>query len=274
MSAPEPRLPGAQPRAEADPSAAAVGDPPRVSVVPAAAPVDDDLFGEMSEPAPVPRRAVAPVVTTTPVVAAAPATAPVAAAPVAVAAAEVDGYDGYDDDVEEIEVPIGWRGRPKGRLKARRVRRVVRYVSPWSVFKVSLLFSVCLWLILMVAGVILWQGAVGSGMVTNVEKFLAKLLAEQSFTIDGRELFRATAIAGVMLVFAGSAFSVLLALLFNVISDITGGIRFTVLELEDAVREVKVPATEPVLASSPTTPASASPPVARGPVLAPPSAGG
>ena len=42
-------------------------------------------------------------------------------------------------------------------------------------------------------------------MVANIEKFLAKLLAEQSFTIDGRELFRATAIAGVMLVFAGSA---------------------------------------------------------------------
>ena len=240
-----------------------------MAVVPTAVPVDDDLFGEMSEPAPAPRRAVAPVVTTPPTVAA----TPVVAAPLPTASAtpmvaeDVDGID-------EIEVPTGWRGRPKGRLKARRVRRVVRYVSPWSVFKVSLLFSVCLWLILMVAGVILWQGAVGSGMVTNVEKFLAKLLAEQSFTIDGRELFRATAIAGVMLVFAGSAFSVLLALLFNVISDITGGIRFTVLELEDAVREVKVPATEPVLASSPTTPASASPPVARGPVLAPPSAGG
>ncbi|MFN8041055.1 MAG: DUF3566 domain-containing protein [Acidimicrobiales bacterium] len=271
MSAPEPRLPGAEPRAAADPSTAAVDQPPRVAVVPTTAPGDDDLFGEMSEPAPAPRRAVAPVVTTPPVVAAAPV-APVTAAPAAVAVAEVD-HDDELDELDEIEVPTGWRGRPKGKLKARRVRRVVRYVSPWSVFKVSLLFSVCLWLILMVAGVILWQGAEGSGMVANIEKFLAKLLAEQSFTIDGRELFRATAIAGVMLVFAGSAFSVLLALLFNVISDITGGIRFTVLELEDAVREVKVPAAEPVRASSPTMPAAA-PPVARGPVLAPPSAGG
>jgi hypothetical protein len=150
-----------------------------------------------------------------------------------------DGSDDYD------EVPTGWRGRPKGKLKARRVRRVMRYVSPWSVFKVAVLFSICLCLILMVAGVILWQGAVGSGLVTNVEKFLAKLLAEESFTIDGRELFRATAIAGVMLVFAGSAFSVLMALLFNVISDLTGGIRFTVLELEDTRREVKVRADAP-----------------------------
>ncbi len=268
MSAPEPRLPGAEPRAAADPSTATIDEAPRVAVVSSAAPVDDDLFGEMSEPAPVPRRAVAPIVTTTPVVA-----APVAA-PAAVVAYEVDGVD--DDGYEEVEVPTGWRGRPKGRLKARRVRRVVRYVSPWSVFKVSLLFSVCLWLILMVAGVILWQGAEGSGMVANIEKFLAKLLAEQSFTIDGRELFRATAIAGVMLVFAGSAFSVLLALLFNVISDITGGIRFTVLELEDAVREVKVPAAEPARAASTTAAAPAmttSPPVAGSPVLAPQSTG-
>ncbi|MEZ5144485.1 MAG: DUF3566 domain-containing protein [Acidimicrobiales bacterium] len=195
---------------------------------------EEGLLAEMAEPArPVGRVAVAPV--------------PVPSVAdddwdhtVAVAGADVAG----DDDLRYEEVPTGWRGRPKGKLKARRVRRVVRYVSPWSVFKVSVLFSVCLWLILMVAGVILWQAAVASGMVTNVEKFLAKLLAEETFTIDGRELFRASAIAGVMLVFAGSAFTVLMSLLFNVISDMTGGIRFTVLELEDTVREVKVPAVE------------------------------
>lgn len=190
---------------------------------------------------------------------------------VAFAAADASGPDGAsgsptDEGDDYDEIPTGWRGRPKGKLKARRVRRVIRYVSPWSVFKVAVLFSICLWLILMVAGVILWQGAVASGMVGNVESFLAKLLAEESFTIDGRELFRATAIAGVMLVFAGSAFSVLMALLFNVISDLTGGIRFTVLELEDTRREVKVPAGSRAAA---TEVASAAPRVVDGPAPSP-----
>ncbi len=142
-------------------------------------------------------------------------------------------------DDEYMVVSTGGGRRPRGKLKARKVRRIVRYVSPWSVFKVSLLFSFCLWVVFTIAGVILWQLAVQSGQITNVEKFLAKLLAESSYTIDGRSLFRAAASAGVVLVFAGTGFMVLMALLFNVICDITGGVRFTVLELESTRREIK-----------------------------------
>ena len=110
---------------------------------------------------------------------------------------------------------------------ARKVRRVVRYVSPWSVLKVSVLFYACLWVILTIASVILWRLAVASGTIENFEKFVARLFGETSFTIDGREIFRASTIAGMILVFAGTGFTVLMSLLFNVICDITGGVRFT-----------------------------------------------
>lgn len=141
-------------------------------------------------------------------------------------------------EYEVVDAPRSGR-LPRGRVKARKVHRIIRYVSPWSVFKVSLLFYLCLWMIVSIAGVILWQVALSSGGITNVEEFLAKLFAEESFTLDGRQMFRATAISGVIIVFAGTAFTVLMALLFNVISDVTGGIRMTVLELESAKREVR-----------------------------------
>jgi hypothetical protein len=106
---------------------------------------------------------------------------------------------------------------------------------------VSVLFYACLWVILTIASVILWRLAVASGTIENFEKFVARLFGETSFTIDGREIFRASTIAGMILVFAGTGFTVLMSLLFNVICDITGGVRFTVLELEATRRELRRP---------------------------------
>ena len=124
--------------------------------------------------------------------------------------------------------------RAAGRLRARKVRRLVRHVEPWSVLKISLLFYFCLWVILLVAGVILWSFAVTSGTVDNVENFVTKLFALESFAFNADEIFRASAIGGLVLVVAGSGFTVLMAVLFNLISDVMGGVRFTVVEEETA----------------------------------------
>jgi hypothetical protein len=124
--------------------------------------------------------------------------------------------------------------RTAGRLRARKVRRLVRHVEPWSVLKVSLIFYFCLWVILLIAGVILWSFAVGSGTIDNVENFVKELFALESFEFNADEIFRASAIGGLVLVVAGSGFTVLMAVLFNLISDITGGVRFTVVEEETA----------------------------------------
>jgi hypothetical protein len=119
-------------------------------------------------------------------------------------------------------------------LRARQVERVVRRVRLWSVLRVSLVFYVCLWLIVTVAGVILWRVAASGGAVDNVESFMAELLAEDSFAIDGGTILRASALSGLVLVVAGTAITVLLALLFNLISELTGGIRVAVVEMETA----------------------------------------
>ncbi len=124
--------------------------------------------------------------------------------------------------------------RTAGRLRARKVRRLVRHVEPWSVLKISLIFYFCLWVILLIAGVILWSLAVSSGTVDNIETFVTELFALESFTFNADQIFRASAIGGLVLVVAGAGFTVLMAVLFNLISDVTGGMRFTVVEEETA----------------------------------------
>jgi len=128
-----------------------------------------------------------------------------------------------------------WRDRRIARkLRARKVRRLVRHVEPWSVLKIALIFYFCLWVILLIAGTILWRLAVSSGTVDNIETFVTELFALQDFAFNADQIFRACAIGGLVLVVFGAGFTVLMAVLFNLISDITGGARFTVVEEETA----------------------------------------
>ncbi len=120
------------------------------------------------------------------------------------------------------------------RLQARKVRRVIRHIEPWSVLKISLLFYMCLWVIVLLAGVMLWSIAVGSGTVDNTESFIEELFALQQFEFNASQIFRGFAVGGLVLVVAGTFFNVLLCVLFNLISDLTGGIRITVIEEETA----------------------------------------
>src|SRR5690606_29525250 len=55
------------------------------------------------------------------------------------------------------------------RLRARKVRRVVRHIDAWTVLKVSLLFYLCSYIIGLVSGVILWNVAERAGYIEKVE---------------------------------------------------------------------------------------------------------
>lgn len=128
-----------------------------------------------------------------------------------------------------------WRDRrAASRLRARKVRRLIRHIEPWSMLKISLLFYFCLWIILLVAGVLLWGAAVNSGTVDNIENFIRELFALDTFEFDADKIFRSSALGGLVMVVAATGFNVLLAVLFNLISDLTGGVRITVVEEESA----------------------------------------
>jgi hypothetical protein len=123
--------------------------------------------------------------------------------------------------------------RPR-RIKARQVQRVVTRIDPWSMLKVSLLFALSLWLIVVVAGVLLWRVAVSTGTIGNFENFLAQILAEDTFAINGGKIFQGSVVAGLVFFATGAVFAVVTSVLFNLIAGVVGGIRFTVVELETA----------------------------------------
>jgi Transmembrane domain of unknown function (DUF3566) len=135
---------------------------------------------------------------------------------------------------------LTWREQRRlGRLRARKVKRVVRHIEPWSVFKISLIFNVCLFITFMVAGTLLWNLAVSAGTIDNIIDFVNDLIGGE-ITIEGEDIFRAALYGGAVLVVANSLFMVLLVVLFNLISDLVGGIRISVIE-EENVRRAPLP---------------------------------
>ncbi len=187
--------------------------------------------------------------------------------------------------------------RTRGGARARKVRRIVRHIDPWSVLKISVLFYAALFLIVCVASGLLWGVARGAGTVDNVESFITSVggfgncepidgatpsattttlpgvaptgpvdqldpgadptattpdavdatpgadedcrPGEQlvgEFRFQDARIFEAFALGGIVLVLAGSAANVVMVLLFNLMSDLTGGVRVTVLEEDTPAR--------------------------------------
>ena len=122
------------------------------------------------------------------------------------------------------------RGR-RGRPRVRRVTRVVRHVDPWSVFKVALCFSLVLYGVCLTAGVLLWNVAYTTGTIDNVQRFFESF-GWNTFRFKGGELFHNAWIAGLFASLGLTGMVVLTATLFNLITDLVGGIRITVLEEE------------------------------------------
>jgi hypothetical protein len=114
--------------------------------------------------------------------------------------------------------------------RVRRVKRVVRRVSAWSVLKVSLLFNLCLYVVVMVAGVLLWSAGRATGAIESVEGFVESLFSYETFRFEADMIFRAGVLGGGVVALFLTGLSVLGVLLFNLISDLVGGIRVTVLE--------------------------------------------
>ncbi len=115
--------------------------------------------------------------------------------------------------------------------RVRRVTRVVRHVDPWSVFKIAIVANIVLYLIVLTAGVLLWNVAYATGTVDNVERFFESF-GWSSFEFNGGEIYHNAWIGGLFVVIGLTGLAVLLATLFNLITDLVGGMRFTVLEEE------------------------------------------
>ncbi len=128
----------------------------------------------------------------------------------------------------------------KSGYRVRKVRRVLRHIEPWSALKVGLIFYTCIWGLSTIAVRILWNTAEDAGTIEKVESFIEDLFALEVFEFDSEQILRIFFLGGLILVVGGTAITVVLVVLFNLISDLTGGVRFTMIEEETAVRRRKL----------------------------------
>ena len=122
--------------------------------------------------------------------------------------------------------------------RVRRVSRVIREIDPWSAFRVGIVFHGVLYLMALIALVLLWSVASATGTIDNIERFLESF-GWESFQFNGVQLFFNTMFLGLFVVVLLTAIWVLCATVFNLITDLVGGIRVSVLEEEVVVSTVE-----------------------------------
>lgn len=156
----------------------------------------------------------------------------------------------WNSESEHTKTPSPFRNFIKDRTikkteknsgyRVRKVRRLIRHIEPWSALKVSLIFYTCIWGLVTIAVRILWNTADDAGTIDKTESFIEDLFALEVFEFDAEQIFRIFFLGGLVLVVGGTALTVILVVLFNLISDLTGGVRFTMIEEETAVRRRKL----------------------------------
>jgi hypothetical protein len=184
-----------------------------------------------TEPGPGDHAGAAPVLP--PSARVAPAVTPTAPA---LATTPVAGWGEYVTTAPNAPAGASLRA-PGRRPRVRRVTRVLRHIDPWSTFKVALLFSLVGYVVTLTSGVLLWRVADSTGTLDNVERWFTQF-GWETFELKGGEVFHNAWVIGLFGAIALTGGLVLLATLFNLVSDIVGGVRLTVLEEEVVERTV------------------------------------
>ena len=124
----------------------------------------------------------------------------------------------------DVEVP---GGPVDPTATPRRTRVAIRRIEPWSVLRVSLLFYLCVMLIVTVAMVIVYSGLRLTGILDAWSVVLGEFLGAENFQINGAWLLSRFVMIGLGGVVLWSMINVVVAVLYNRVADVVGGIQVT-----------------------------------------------
>lgn len=113
-------------------------------------------------------------------------------------------------------------------MAVRRVRRIIRKVDPWTVLKASLIFNAIVGLVFVLGMWVMWSLVIQKGIPEQIVDLFDAVTIE--VTIDGPLYFRIVTLLGGIGVIGMTAFMTLGAVIYNLISDLVGGVEVTVLE--------------------------------------------
>ncbi len=113
-------------------------------------------------------------------------------------------------------------------MAVRRVRRIIRKIDPWTVLKVSFVLNVIGALVWVLGVWVAWSIAVQRGIPEAFVELFARLTI--AVMPDGELYFRVVVMFAVVWVIAATAALTLAAVLYNLISDLVGGVELIMLE--------------------------------------------
>lgn len=116
------------------------------------------------------------------------------------------------------------------RVAIRRVRRTLRKVDPLSVLKLSLFFYTIFLIVWLVAVAMLYSILESMGLFNTIEDLADAFAVNWESNISLFVVERWAFLIGLTFVVLGSIVNVLLAFLYNVASDLVGGVEMTFAE--------------------------------------------
>ncbi len=114
----------------------------------------------------------------------------------------------------------------------RRSRVEMTRVDLWSVLRVSLCFYLAALVILILAGLVTWLLLDASGSIKNFESFMGDILGAKDYHLVAPQLLLGSVLVGLVLVALTCIITVIAAALYNVFSDMVGGVEITFVEAE------------------------------------------
>jgi hypothetical protein len=123
------------------------------------------------------------------------------------------------------------------RRPARRTRVVLRRVAPLSVLRFSLIFYFCVMLIVYFALLIIYLILSAAGAMDSLAKLMGEIFGNGNSTlgpepveINGGVVFTVLFVAGCAWTVVWSLITVFVSFLYNLVSDIVGGVEVTLAE--------------------------------------------
>ncbi len=113
-------------------------------------------------------------------------------------------------------------------MPVRRVRRIIRKVDPWTVLKVGLVLNTIGALVWVLGVWVAWSIAVQRGIPEALVDVFGRLTIVVS--PDGELYFRVIVMLAIIGVIVMTALMTLVAVLYNLISDVVGGVELIMLE--------------------------------------------
>jgi hypothetical protein len=122
-------------------------------------------------------------------------------------------------------------------MPVHRVRRVIRKIDPWSVLKVALVFNGVMAVVFVLGAVVFWAIFVNAGIPERINEMALLIGLENGLNLQGAVYFRIVLLLALLGMIFMTGFMTLGVVIYNLITDIVGGIEVIVLEDSTPVTE-------------------------------------